>query len=385
MPNLQNTASRPCPRPHPHGLTAQDLVLPTEDAAAFETRRADWHVAYSPVDPAQLLLVDRAVHASWRLDRCAKAEAASLRGRVLHAAANLEQAARDHADKLGARLLFEPFDRGSEYNIECDVRNERIERRDRDEPAIFARALAATAEGADWLIARWDGLVESLDTFGTWRAYEVYAACRLLGLRPEESTDDPVVARIFIAAHAICHENYGLYDPFCRARHGLSGRQIDQKRVEARGALDAPTPEAAIARLRLTASREIARLRALKADRLDRWAEQDRINATESAHFDDSNAAVLLRRYETACVREVRQSIADVSRLHKEAAKTDAVAVAVAAPQVVDPPEAPSAVVETQAGLGSSSQNEPNPAPPTAPQPSRPRFERLVEMQHNGT
>ena len=374
MPNLQNTALRL------HGLTAQDLVLPTENAAAFETRRAEWHAAYRPVDPAQLLLVDRAVHASWRLDRCAKAEAARLSTRVLHAAADVEQAARDHADKLGEHLLYEPFDRGSQYNVEDPLRAARLEKRDLHNPAILARALASSAAGADWLIARWDDLMESLDTFKSWEQHEVYTACRLLGLRPEEAIDNPVVARIMIAAHAISLDRYGLYDPFARARNGLTGRQIDMRRVESRGALYAPTPEDGLAYLRSTAAREVARLRALKAGRLDDLAEQDQIHATESAHFDDSNAAVLLRRYETACVRELRQSIADVSRLRKEEAKH-----AAAAPQAVVPTEDPSAIVEAQAGLGSSSQNEPNPAPTTDSQPSRPRFERLVEMQTNGT
>ncbi len=57
-----------------HGMTAKVVVLPTEDAEEFERRRREWHEAYQTEGPIQRLLMDRAVHASWRLDRCAKAE-----------------------------------------------------------------------------------------------------------------------------------------------------------------------------------------------------------------------------------------------------------------------------------------------------------------------
>ncbi len=77
-----------------HGLTAKQLVLPTEDAAAFEDRRQEWLEAFQPEGPAQKLLLDRAVQASWRLDRCSIAETARLSERVLHAADDFERAAQ---------------------------------------------------------------------------------------------------------------------------------------------------------------------------------------------------------------------------------------------------------------------------------------------------
>ncbi len=42
-----------------HGLTAKQLVLPTEDAAALEARREEWFDAYQPDGPAQKLLLER--------------------------------------------------------------------------------------------------------------------------------------------------------------------------------------------------------------------------------------------------------------------------------------------------------------------------------------
>src|SRR5262245_30005395 len=61
-----------------HGLTATVCVLPTEDAGAFEARRAEWLAAYPSDGPAKQRGVERAVQASWRLDRCTRAETARL-------------------------------------------------------------------------------------------------------------------------------------------------------------------------------------------------------------------------------------------------------------------------------------------------------------------
>ena len=365
-----------------HGLTAQELVLPSEDSAAFEERRAAWRVEYAGDDPASGLLVERAVHATWRLDRCARAERARLAERLRHAAADHRRAALDLANALGERLLFEPVDQGSDSNWEDPIRRARMERRDADNPAVLARALAATAEGADWLIARWEDLLEALDAFGSWEPQEAYAACRLLGRRPEDSIDDAVVAKLIIAAHAAAKGYWSLYDAFSQARRGLTGRAVQPCRVEARSAQYAPTQEEGLAWLRAVIERERARLLALKADHLDALAEQDRAGAVESAHFDDSHAAVLLRRYETACAREVRQSLTELTRLRKDELKR------ADAPQVIAPPEDASAVptsAEPPRAAGSSSQNEPKAAPPSEPRPALPRRERMVAMQPEGT
>ena len=371
-----------------HGLTAQVVVLPTEDAEAFEARRAAWIEEYAPDDLAQSVLVARAVHASWRLDRCARAELARLDGRLRHAADDHGRAALDRADALGERLLFEPVDQGSDSNWEDPIRRARMERRDADNPAVLARALAATAEGADWLIARWEDLLEALDTFGSWEPQEAYAACRLLGRRPEDSIDDAVVSTLIIAAHAAAKGYWSLYDAFSQARRGLIGRAVQHCRVEARSERFAPTQEGGLAWLRAAVERERARLFALKAGYLDALAARDRAGAVESAHFDDSHAAVLLRRYETANARELKQSITELARLRKDDSKRTATAIV--APQVEEAKETPSAVeeppvvAETPSESISSSQNKPTTAVAPDRQPTPPQRERMVEMQSNG-
>jgi hypothetical protein len=57
-----------------HGLLARDVVLPGEDADAFEELWNQVRADLSPVGPLEELLVDRIVNAIWRLRRLARAE-----------------------------------------------------------------------------------------------------------------------------------------------------------------------------------------------------------------------------------------------------------------------------------------------------------------------
>jgi hypothetical protein len=59
-----------------HGLLARDVVLPGEDADAFEDLWNQVRSDLSPVGPIEELLVDRVVNAIWRLRRLARAETA---------------------------------------------------------------------------------------------------------------------------------------------------------------------------------------------------------------------------------------------------------------------------------------------------------------------
>ena len=58
-----------------HGLLARDLILPDEDADAFEDLRNAIHAKLRPVGPVEELLADRVVNAVWRLRRLERVEA----------------------------------------------------------------------------------------------------------------------------------------------------------------------------------------------------------------------------------------------------------------------------------------------------------------------
>lgn len=150
---------RPAPRNAlKHGLTAREIVLPTEDADAFRERRERWHDAYRPSTPAAAVVVERAVHANWRLDRRARAETARMAARVRNAVEDAQREALDRAEALGRRLVFAPADRFDTDGYRDPVLRERLDRREADPPATLARALQASSEGVDWLLVRWDKL-----------------------------------------------------------------------------------------------------------------------------------------------------------------------------------------------------------------------------------
>ena len=71
-----------------HGLLARDVVLPGEDADAFEDLWNQVRADLSPVGPIEELLVDRIVNAMWRLQRLARAETALFHWRVHELKAN---------------------------------------------------------------------------------------------------------------------------------------------------------------------------------------------------------------------------------------------------------------------------------------------------------
>src|SRR6267378_5623190 len=65
-----------------HGLLTLDLVLPGEDADAFEDLLNQVRADVSPVGPIEELLADRVVNIMWRLERLARAETALFDWRV---------------------------------------------------------------------------------------------------------------------------------------------------------------------------------------------------------------------------------------------------------------------------------------------------------------
>src|SRR5271166_6511335 len=61
-----------------HGCRARLPILPGEDPAAYRQRLDAWIGKFRPGDDVELYVVQRAVHASWQLDRADRAEVARL-------------------------------------------------------------------------------------------------------------------------------------------------------------------------------------------------------------------------------------------------------------------------------------------------------------------
>ena len=315
-----------------HGLTAKTLVLPNENVDVFQQKLDHWHTFYATDDPAQLALVDLAANASWRLGRCARHEASVLSERVRYAELQHDVKRRNEAEALGQRLIYEPINRVSECQWRDPVIAERLERRADDDPPVLFRQLCATAEGVDWLRARWVELHVALHRDGFWHYPEKFKAMRLLGKRPEDLLEDAAVAEIM----AVCFYMHPCGDPRHethwdfqeeaeRGKMGVTGKPMYEVQVEALTDLIPKTRQDAYDRLFKLYETEVDRLDALKADFLDANAAADRAEAGARAMFDDTPSGVLFRRYEAQCEREFHRAVNDLKKLRKEAAKSEAV------------------------------------------------------------
>jgi hypothetical protein len=65
-----------------HGLLTRDVVLPEEDADAFEDLWNEVRANLSPVGPIEEFLVERVVNTMWRLQRLGRVETALFHSRV---------------------------------------------------------------------------------------------------------------------------------------------------------------------------------------------------------------------------------------------------------------------------------------------------------------
>src|SRR6516165_9847555 len=88
-----------------HGLTATTVVLPHEDAEAYQQRENAWTRELSPRGELGRYLAQRAVRISWQLDRADEHERARLAARVHRVPRDRERARRRKADILMKRLL----------------------------------------------------------------------------------------------------------------------------------------------------------------------------------------------------------------------------------------------------------------------------------------
>ena len=61
-----------------HGLTGSQIVIPGEDASAYEELRQEFHETHNPMDDAERVLVDQIAANAWRLMRAQRVEAAFL-------------------------------------------------------------------------------------------------------------------------------------------------------------------------------------------------------------------------------------------------------------------------------------------------------------------
>ena len=148
-----------------HGLRAETVVLPHEDAAAFEAERLGWIEDWKPESQTRMVLVERAAAQSWRLRRCVRVETARLTKIANKAAADYDRSLNDRLSH-GLRLL--------------EVH-----------PCAGLEALGNDPEGIDVLIGSWTVLGRALEGGPEgWNSFEGHHG-RLMNLLGLPSDIDP--------------------------------------------------------------------------------------------------------------------------------------------------------------------------------------------------
>src|SRR5947207_1372846 len=192
-----------------HGRRALTLILPGEDADAFEGRLDAWTTDLQPRNDLEQDLVVRAATISWQLERADRAEAARLTDLIRHAPDELALRQADEAAALGQRLFQDPHGPLPLYphclynsHTQARISSAGLGEDPNAPPRLLLR-LEATAAGCQWLLVQWAELRSRLDHDLAWQSPDKLKAIRLLGRQPLDASDSEVVALIFQACHVL--------------------------------------------------------------------------------------------------------------------------------------------------------------------------------------
>ena len=147
-----------------HGLAAEKLVLPEEEAGEIASRVEAWTPGFKPRDDREAWLVEEAAVSSLRIERCRDHDSALRARSAARASLCWEDDRREQVEVLGATLS--------------------------KSPSLVAAKLRRTKHGCEWLVARWEGLRDALELQGDWDVAQKRIAMDLLGTPRELRTGD---------------------------------------------------------------------------------------------------------------------------------------------------------------------------------------------------
>jgi hypothetical protein len=305
-----------------HGLTAQSLVLPTENAEHYENRVQQWLDDFAPANAAERALIDLAVQSSWKLERANRHERAKASERVRHAVDEFESAEEIRAEELGRRLLHDPINRCASAPKDERTLDMLDDWFKNDDPPVLHQQLFKSANGVDWMLRQWAELSETIDRSGYWHYNDKFRALRLMGKRPQDAMDEFETAMIFVACHAAHPAPWPLWDELHQGRLGMDGKPLYMLRTQYLEGFKYEKKENAVLDLKSIAKRETMKLNARKAE-LDPIHAADKAEAGERAMFDGSRETELLHRYQTTCERTLTRAIVELAKLQKQRAKEE--------------------------------------------------------------
>jgi hypothetical protein len=126
-----------------HGLLTRDVVLPEEDADAFEELFNQVRANLAPVGPIEQFLVDRVINSMWRLRRLERAETTLFHSRIHGLKADRLAAQVRSYEETFRGPSFETKDKAAHTEASEALARAKYER-DRDE-VLLGRAIEADA------------------------------------------------------------------------------------------------------------------------------------------------------------------------------------------------------------------------------------------------
>ncbi len=155
-----------------HGCRAKLPILPGEDPVAYQERLDAWIDKFQPRDAVETYMVERAVQASWQLDRADRAEVTAM----IEAAEELALGRAREVLALGETLFRAPARvRGGEADgVRVGDGDDRplswpFNSEHPRHPVHIVAELEGTAQGCTWLLQRWTALGEALEGGRIWR------------------------------------------------------------------------------------------------------------------------------------------------------------------------------------------------------------------------
>ena len=249
-----------------HGLRAEALDLPNEIPGASEALADDWHGYYRPDSPGEAALIDRAVHATIQLRRCAVFQVEAVSQQVREAEENWDQ--RQAVELAELDLLLWGHS-----------------------PDLAVPGFKHSAAGCAYLRNEWAPLLDALEGAGRWGPAERDRALRLCGQLPDSFEGGPLAYLVrYFNLYSHAHPN-----------PELAAFLDDPKRIppSLRGTFGAARPEVSESRaaLRELVLNEVEALESRRT-RLQALADADRAGATDRAVLLGGAEGALLLRYE---------------------------------------------------------------------------------------
>ncbi len=299
-----------------HGLTARTIVLPHEDADAYQKRLDDWLLDMNPRTGQETYLVDRLVRISWQLDRADFHERARLTGKIERMR---EQRGRDRSvPDLLNRLLSIPQDR-SIFRLPS-----KDDPPPREDAADLLSRLQSTAEGCQALLDEWEGLRSFLIRQKAEPApllpdQNLVGCCRVVRLLGKRDPEAKIMATIDRRFDALLQIQSLAFDETARKILTCRFEDEDQNGAPRQEEPQLPMPDPDLVKrlneqLWSLVDENYRKLQKLMASCEAKEAVED--VSDEEAAFDDSPEGERLHRYQTHWARMFQRTLDEIHRLH---------------------------------------------------------------------